>query len=154
MEQHIQEHSNNTTEISEHEAGDLIASVFSSVMTQQDFDESVIRDYCTVTGGEIYFDTSEQAEAAVTLMENWILQTNQDIFAAIDETEEPIPVLQLEDFQYHKQISAVTFQAFSETEAGIRKQLVIFLDYCKTLEGIKKFDAPILQTIKPIVWNR
>lgn len=152
MEQNVALPLDNNVQLTSEQAESLIAQSFMSVMTQEDFDASVIKDYCVVKSGELYFDTSEQAESAVELLENWVLQTNQDIFEK--PPEEVLPIIQIEDFQYHERVNAVTFQAFSETEPGIRQQLILFLDFCKTLKGLKKFDAPILQAIEPVSWDR
>ena len=139
-------------EISEEEAGNRMGDMFTSIMTQKDFDESVIQTYCVVQNGEIYFEETDQALQAKDAIEEWSREFNVN---ALDQNlEEPVPVIQLDDVNFFEPLKAVTFQMFSETEKGIRQQLSIFLDFCKTLPGIKKFDAPILQTIDPVTWER
>lgn len=138
--------------LSPEEAETLISQAFMSTMTQEDFDNSVIRDYCIVQCGELRFETEEQAQQSIDKLEEWVYETNQTTLAA--EADEPIPHLQIDDFQYHKPIKAVTFQVFANDERGIRLQLALFLDFCKTLEGLTLFDAPILQTLEPVVWKK
>jgi hypothetical protein len=139
-------------DLTQDEAEMLISRAFRGVMTQEDFDDSVIREYCVVQCGEVHFDTPELAEEATSRLEEWVNDMNSRNYEQV--TDEPFPHLQIDDFEYHEPIKAVTFQVFSETEKGIRDQLSIFLDFCKTLPGIKKFDAPILQTIDPVTWER
>ena len=152
MEQNIELYSDNTVPLDADTAAARLANIFDHTMTKEEFEAAIIHDYCAVQSGELYFDTSEQAKTSVEHIESWADTLAES--ALTSQTDKENQLMQIQNVQYHERFKAVTFVAFSETESAIREQLLAFLEFCKTLDGFNKFDAPILQTIKPIVWNR
>lgn len=142
-------------ELDAEKAETMLAGMFSNTMTKEEFEAAIVKDYCVVNSGELYFDEPEQAKQAKELINDWIQETTKNELEQMQANSNYVYCgASLQDIQYHEKFSAVTFQVFSETEEHIRHKLNLFLEFCKTLPGFKKFDAPILQTIEPVTWER
>ena len=149
MDYNNQTNQDSLIELSAETCGDMISSLFENTMTQQDFEASIVKDYCVVQCGELRFNSNENLAETKIKIEDWVSENNAN-FMPLDSND---LFLSIDLIEVHPRINAITFQMFSETEENLRNQLEKFLSFCKELDGIKKIEVEILKTVTPVLWT-
>ncbi len=111
---------------------------FNFVMTEKDLEQSFIRKYWSVPYGVVIFDNDVNATDGYTEIKNWYEKT---ILELVVDPKFNANHLLIDNIKHQPNSCRVFFEAFSETEENMYWQLNYFLDFCKTLPGIKKFDT-------------
>lgn len=117
----------------------------------QNIEESYIKNYVTVPDGcgSIKFETDEQAQSCLFSVHNWI----ENMAFSPDNTFNNNS-MNIFGIQYVPNSKQIFFGAFSECEEHMLWQLNQFLDFCKTLTGVREFNTDILKTITPVAWKK